>query len=146
MKKSVFLFEYLCYNDKKIFIIKNKKLRWEVIYMAKYILIRLINGTEYFINQKKQIMAKVDGMTGKKNNYEPTSDWTIQGVWFKKMFGGRDEMDILQFITDAEMGQVKYQDKKGNWKYGIHENHHGTNIYQEPLSDFGVSFVQFREE
>lgn len=114
--------------------------------MAKYILVRLINGTEYYVNQKKQVMFKVDGMTGKKTNYTPSSDWVIEGVWTKKLFGGRDEIDLLQFITDAEMGQVKYQDKKGNWKYGVYEVHHETRIYQEPLSDLGISFVQFREE
>lgn len=114
--------------------------------MAKYILVRLINGTEYYINQKKQVMSKVDGMTGKKTNYTPSVDWIIQGVWTKKLFGGREEIDLLQFITDAEMGQVKYQDKKGNWKYGVYEIHHDTKIYQEPLSDLGISFVQFREE
>lgn len=91
-------------------------------------------------------MSKVDGMTGKKSNYEPSSDWVIEGVWYKKAFGGKSTIDILQFITDAEMGNVKYQDKKGNWKYGVSENHHGTKILQEPLSDVGVSFVQLREE
>lgn len=114
--------------------------------MAKYILIRLINGTEYYVNQKQQVMAKVDGLSGKKTNYSPSNDWTIKGMWFKKMFGGKDVIDLLQFITDAELGNVKYQDKKGNWRYGIAEAHHGSEIYQEPLADLGIMFVQLREE
>ena len=74
--------------------------------MAKYILIRLINGTEYQINQKQQVIAVIDGLTGKKTQYEPSNDWTIKGMWYKKMFGGKDIIDVLQFITDAELIDV----------------------------------------
>lgn len=114
--------------------------------MAKYILIRLINGTEYYVNQKQQVFAVVDGLTGKKTNHDPSFEWTIKGMWFKKMFGGKDVIDLLQFITDVELGNVKYQDKKGAWRYGVCEQHHGTDIYHEPLADVGVMFVQLREE
>ena len=114
--------------------------------MAKYILIRLINGTEYYVNQKQQVMAVVDGLTGKKTQYEPSFDWIIKGMWFKKMFGGKDTIDLLQFITDVELGNVKYQDKKGQWRYGVHETHRGVDIYHEPLADVGVMFVQLRDD
>ncbi len=114
--------------------------------MAKYILIRLISGTEYYVNQKQQVIAVVDGLTGKKTMYEPSNDWIIKGMWFKKMFGGKDIIDLLQFITDVELGNVKYQDKKGNWRYGVAEEHRGTEILHEPLADVGVMFVQLRED
>ncbi|MBR1737795.1 MAG: hypothetical protein IJ736_12390, partial [Firmicutes bacterium] len=105
--------------------------------MAKYILIRLINCTEYYVNQKQQITAVVDGLTGKKTRYEPSNDWIVKGMWFKKLFGGRDIIDILQCITDVELGNVKYQDKKGNLRYGISEVHTGAEINREPLQDVG---------
>ncbi len=114
--------------------------------MAKYILISLINGTEYHVNQKQQVMTIIDGLTGRKTRYEPSSDWTIKGVWYKKVFGGRDVIDLLQFITDVELGNVKYQDKKGNWRYGITELHHGVEINHEPLEDKGIMFVQLKDE
>lgn len=114
--------------------------------MAKYILIRLINGTEYYVNQKQQVIAKVDGLSGKKTQYEASSSWIIKGMWFKKLFGGKDVIDLLQFITDVELGNVKYQDKKGNWRYGIAEVHQGTEILHEPLADVGVMFVQLRDD
>ena len=114
--------------------------------MAKYIIIRLINGNEYHINQKQQVIAVIDGLSGKKTKYEPSNDWTIKGMWFKKMLGKKDVIDVLQFITDAELGNVKYQDKKGAWRYGVVESHHGTDIYHEPLADVGVMFVQLRED
>lgn len=114
--------------------------------MAQYILIRLIDGTEYQINRKQQVIAVIDGLTGKKTQYEPSNDWTIKGMWYKKMFGGKDIIDVLQFITDAELGNVKYQDKKGAWRYGLAEVHHGTEILHEPLADKGVMFVQLRDD
>ena len=114
--------------------------------MAKYILIRLIDGTEYYVNQKKQVMGKLDGLTGKKTNITPDSSWVINGVWYKKLFGGKETIDLFQFLADIELGNVKYQDKKEQWKYGIDETHHGQSIRMEPLSDFGVSFIQLREE
>lgn len=114
--------------------------------MAKYILIRLIDGTEYYVNQKKQVIGKLEGLTGKKTTIAPDSSWTINGVWYKKMLGKKETIDLFQFVTDVELGNVKYQDKKENWRFGIEENHHGQTIYMEPLSDYGVSFVQLRED
>lgn len=114
--------------------------------MAKYVLIRLIDGTEYYVNQKKQVIGKLEGGTGKKTYIDPDPSWTIHGVWYKKLLGGKDTIDLFQFVTDVELGHVKYTDKKDNWKYGIHETHHGVNLLMEPLSDFGVCFVQLRED
>ncbi|GEM_PF-3569664 len=114
--------------------------------MAKYIIVRLIDGTEYYLNQKKQVYSKVEGLTGKRTNVEPSSDWTIEGFWYKKLFGGKDVVDMFEFLTNLELGNLKYQDKKERWKYGVQEVHHGSVIQQEPLSDYGVSFVQLRED
>ncbi len=114
--------------------------------MAKYILVRLIDGTEYYVNQRKQVYSKVDGMSGKRTNVEPSADWTVEGFWYKKMFGGKDFVDMFEFLTNIELGNLKYQDKKDRWKYGVHEVQHGTVIEREPLSDYGVSFVQLRED
>jgi hypothetical protein len=114
--------------------------------MAKYILIRLIDGTEYYVNQKKQVYAKVEGLTGKRVNVEPSNGWTIEGFWYKKLFGGKSVVDIFEFLTNIELGNMKYQDKKEHWKYGVREERNGTVIEQEPLTDYGVSFVQLREE
>ncbi len=112
----------------------------------KYILIRLIDGTEYYLNQKKQVYARIEGLTGKRTNVDPSDDWTIEGLWFKKMFGAKAVLDIFECLTQIELGSFKYHDKKENWKYGIQELRHGTVIQQEPLSDHGVAFVQLREE
>lgn len=114
--------------------------------MAKYILIRLIDGTEYYVNPKKEVIGKMEGLTGKTTNIEPSSDWKIDGFWYKKMLGRKETVDLFQFLTDVELGQVKYQDKKENWKYGVAEVHHGRDLFLEPLSDFGVTFVQLRED
>ena len=114
--------------------------------MAKYILIRLIDGTEYYLNQKKQVYSTVDGLTGKRTNIEPSSNWTIEGFWHKKLLGGKAVIDMFEFLTSLELGSVKYQDKKGNWKYGVQEMHHGSLVQHEPLADHGVSFVQLRDE
>ena len=114
--------------------------------MAKYILIRLIDGTEYYLNQKKQVYSVIDGKTGKRNNLEPSNDWTVEGFWYKKLFGGKDFVDMFEFLTNLELGNLKYQDKKDRWKYGIQEDRRGSVIQQEPLADVGVSFVQLRED
>jgi hypothetical protein len=114
--------------------------------MAKYILIRLIDGTEYYVNQKKQVFAKIEGLTGKRTNVEPSSSWTIEGFWYKKLLGGKAVVDMFEFLTNIELGNLKYQDKKDRWKYGVQEVHHGSVLQQEPLTDYGVSFVQLRED
>jgi hypothetical protein len=53
---------------------------------------------------------------------------------------------MFEFLTNLELGNLKYQDKKERWKYGVQELRNGTVIQQEPLSDYGVSFVQLRED
>ncbi len=114
--------------------------------MAKYILIRLIDGSEFYLNQKKQVFAKIDGLTGKRTNVNPSNDWFVEGFWYKKLMGGKSLMDMFEFLTNIELGNLKYRDKKERWKYGVQENHHGSIVQQEPLSDYGVCFVQLRDE
>lgn len=114
--------------------------------MAKYIIVRLIDGTEYYLNQKKQVYAKVEGLTGKRTNVEPSNDWTIDGFWYKKLFGGKAVIDMFEFLTNLELGNMQYRDKKEKWKYGTQEVRHGAVIQQEPLSDYGVCFVQLKED
>lgn len=108
--------------------------------MAKYILIRLIDGSEYYVEQNKCVAASLDPNTGKKSYKTPGADWIIHGVWYQKLFG-KGYIDLISFVTDVNLGKVRYEDKKG-WKYGIHETRDGKERIMEPLSDYGIAFLK----
>lgn len=110
----------------------------------KYIIIRLIDGTEYYVNQSRCVVGRLDAFTGKKESFEPRSSWTVKGVWHNKLFGKKAEIDLFDFLNECITGHVVFEDKKG-WKYGIIQVKDGKEEYMGPLCDYGISFIKLEE-
>ena len=114
--------------------------------MSKCIVIRLIDGSEYFVNPSKNkcVIAMIDAYTGKKTRYEPDNSWIIHGVWYNKLFG-KGTIELNEFVKELTLKGIHYSDKKGKWKYGIHETHDGVEKMVAPLDDYGISFIRVEE-
>lgn len=111
----------------------------------KYMIIRLIDGTEYYVNSNKYVIGKLDAYTGKREDFEPDGKWIVKGVWHHKMFGKKAVIDLFDFLNECITGHIVFEDKKG-WKYGIYQFKDGNEEYLGPLSDYGISFIKLEEK